>query len=74
AQSRGVRWLGTVEQGRWLRSLGIEARADALAAFAPTHAAAIHAARERLTGEGQMGALFKVMGLAGPNWPEAAGF
>lgn len=74
AQSRGVRWLGTVEQGRWLRALGIEARADALAAFAPAHASAIHAARERLTGEGQMGALFKVMGIAGPTWPEGAGF
>ena len=49
ALSRGVRWLGTVEQGRWLRALGIEARADALAAYAPDHADAIHAARERLT-------------------------
>ncbi|CAH0497615.1 class I SAM-dependent methyltransferase [Novosphingobium sp. CECT 9465] len=74
ARSRGVRWLGTVEQGRWLRALGIEARADALAAFSPGHAAAIHAARERLTGEGQMGALFKVMGLAAPTWPDGAGF
>ena len=74
AQSRGVRWLGTVEQGRWLRALGIEARADALAAFAPAHAAAIQTARERLTGEGQMGALFKVMGIAGPSWPDGAGF
>ncbi len=74
AQSRGVRWLGTTEQGRWLRALGIEARAQALADFAPAHAAAIHAACERLTGEGQMGVLFKVMGLAGPAWPEGAGF
>ena len=74
AQSRGLRWLGTVEQGRWLRALGIEARAEALAAFAPSHAAAIHAARERLTGEGQMGALFKVMGIASATWPEGAGF
>lgn len=74
ALSRDVQWLGTVEQGRWLRALGIEARADALAAFSPAHAEAIHAARERLTGEGQMGVLFKVMGLAGPRWPEGAGF
>lgn len=74
ALSRGVRWLGTVEQGRWLRALGIEARADALAAYAPDHAEAIHAARERLTSEGQMGVLFKVMGLAGPRWPDGAGF
>jgi NADH dehydrogenase [ubiquinone] 1 alpha subcomplex assembly factor 7 len=74
AEARGARWLGTVPQGRWLRELGIEARAEALAAFAPQHAAAIHAARDRLVSEGQMGLLFKVMGLAAPDWPAAAGF
>jgi NADH dehydrogenase [ubiquinone] 1 alpha subcomplex assembly factor 7 len=74
AQSRDCRWLGTVTQGRWLRSLGIEARADALAAFAPDQASAIHAACQRLIGEGEMGALFKVMGLTAPNWPDGAGF
>ncbi|MDE8650720.1 class I SAM-dependent methyltransferase [Novosphingobium album (ex Liu et al. 2023)] len=74
AQARGCRWLGTVTQGRWLRELGIETRAESLAAYAPQHAAAIHAARDRLIGEGEMGTLFKVMGLADPNWPEAAGF
>ncbi len=74
AQSRGVKWLGTVPQGRWLRELGIETRAESLAAFAPEHAAAIHAAKDRLIGEGQMGLLFKVMGLAAPTWPDGAGF
>ncbi len=74
AQSRGVRWLGTVEQGRFLRLLGIEARADALARAQPGDEAAIAIARDRLIGEGQMGALFKVMGLAAPHWPEGAGF
>ncbi|MCK9541772.1 MAG: SAM-dependent methyltransferase [Novosphingobium sp.] len=74
AQSRGCRWLGTVTQGQWLRALGIETRAEALAAKAPEHAAAIASARDRLIGEGQMGALFKVMGLAGPDWPDGAGF
>ncbi|WP_374283381.1 class I SAM-dependent methyltransferase [Novosphingobium sp.] len=74
AQSRGVRWLGTVPQGRWLRELGIEARAEALAQVAPQHAAAIDSAKERLIGEGQMGVLFKVMGLAAPGWPGGAGF
>ena len=73
-QSRGCKWLGTVPQGRWLRDLGIEARADALSAVAPQHADAIVAARDRLIGEGQMGLLFKVMGLAGPSWPDGAGF
>jgi NADH dehydrogenase [ubiquinone] 1 alpha subcomplex assembly factor 7 len=63
-----------VPQGRWLRELGIETRAASLAAIAPQHAAAIHAAKDRLIGEGQMGALFKVMGLAAPGWPDGAGF
>ena len=74
AQSRGCRWLGTVPQGRWLRNLGIEARAQTLAEQAPQHAAAIAAATDRLVGEGQMGLLFKVMGLAAPTWPGGAGF
>jgi NADH dehydrogenase [ubiquinone] 1 alpha subcomplex assembly factor 7 len=74
AQSRGVKWLGTMPQGRWLRDLGIETRAESLAAFAPQHSSAIHAAKDRLIGEGQMGLLFKVMGLAAPNWPDGAGF
>ena len=74
AQSRGCRWLGTVPQGRWLRNLGIDARAQTLSEQAPQHAAAIEAAKDRLVGEGQMGLLFKVMGLAAPNWPGGAGF
>ncbi|MDE2562036.1 MAG: SAM-dependent methyltransferase [Sphingomonadales bacterium] len=73
-EARGARWLGTVEQGRWLRALGIEARAGALSEFAPEHAGAIRAALDRLIGQGQMGALFKVMGLAAPGWPDGAGF
>ncbi|OCC23841.1 methyltransferase [Croceicoccus estronivorus] len=74
AQSRGARCLGTVGQGYWLKALGIEARADALAKSSPEQDAAIRAALDRLTGDDQMGSLFKVMGLAGPGWPEGAGF
>jgi NADH dehydrogenase [ubiquinone] 1 alpha subcomplex assembly factor 7 len=74
AQSRGVKWLSTVPQGRWLRELGIETRAESLAAVAPQHSSAIHAAKQRLIGEGQMGLLFKVMGLTAPGWPDGAGF
>jgi len=73
-ESRGCRWLGTVTQGHWLRQLGIEMRAESLSTYAPEHKGAIHAAKDRLIGEGQMGALFKVMGLAGPNWPDGVGF
>lgn len=74
AEARGARWIGTTTQGDWLRGLGIEARADALSEFAPDHAAAIHSAKDRLIADGQMGALFKVLGLAGKNWPGGAGF
>ena len=74
AQSRGCRWLGTVEQGAWLQALGIDARAEALAQFAPQHREALLRARDRLVEPEQMGRLFKVMGLAGPDWPAAAGF
>ena len=74
ALSRRCRWLGTTGQGAWLRSLGIEARAESLAQSAPEHSAAIAEALERLTGDDQMGTLFKVMGLGAPNWPDGAGF
>jgi NADH dehydrogenase [ubiquinone] 1 alpha subcomplex assembly factor 7 len=74
ALSRGCQWLGTVPQGRWLRNLGIEARAQTLAQAAPQHGAAIDSAKDRLVGEGQMGLLFKVMGLASPSWHGGAGF
>ena len=74
ARSRGARWLGTVPQGAWLRALGIEARAAALADFAPQHRDALMRAKDRLTGDGEMGLLFKVMGLAGPEWPDGVGF
>jgi NADH dehydrogenase [ubiquinone] 1 alpha subcomplex assembly factor 7 len=74
ARARGARWLGTVEQGAWLRALGIDARAAALARAAPEQAKTIAQARDRLTAPDQMGALFKVMALAAPGWPEGAGF
>lgn len=74
AQAQGARWLGTAPQGDWLRALGIEARAAALAKAAPDRAETVHAALERLTAAAEMGELFKVMGLAAPGWPDGAGF
>lgn len=74
ALSRECRWLGTVGQGAWLQALGIDARAQSLAAASPEHAEAIEAARLRLTAPEEMGELFKVMGLAAPRWPDGAGF
>ena len=74
ASAHGARWLGTVEQGAWLRALGLEARAEALARAAPDQREAIGRAVERLAGAEQMGRLFKVMALVGPGWPGGAGF
>lgn len=74
ALAGGARHLGTVTQGAFLRALGIDMRAAQLAGIAPQQSSAILAARDRLVGEGQMGELFKVMGLAGAGWPDGAGF
>ena len=60
-------------QGSWLETLGIGARAMALAAKNPADTEKISAARRRLCDEGQMGRLFKVMALAGKGWPMVAG-
>ncbi|WP_209348883.1 SAM-dependent methyltransferase [Pontixanthobacter sp. CEM42] len=74
AISRDARHLGTVAQGDWLRALGIETRAQNLAARAPQYADEIAAACDRLIADDQMGQLFKAMGFASPNWPDAVGF
>jgi NADH dehydrogenase [ubiquinone] 1 alpha subcomplex assembly factor 7 len=74
AQSRGVRWLGIRSQGEWLHALGIEARTETLAARAPHYRRELAEARDRLIRDDAMGTLFKVMGLAGPGWPDGAGF
>ncbi|WP_120717120.1 class I SAM-dependent methyltransferase [Tsuneonella amylolytica] len=74
AQSREVTWMGTRTQGDWLRALGIETRAEALAQRAPHYRAELTAQRDRLIADDQMGDLFKVMGLAAPGWPQGVGF
>ncbi len=74
AQYCGARHLGTIGQGAWLKGLGADARARALGQIAPQHAAAIWNAKERLCAPDQMGELFKVMGLAAPNWPGGEAF
>lgn len=74
AESRGVRCFPVAGQGDFLRALGIDLRARSLAQAAPERAEQIAADRLRLVDPRQMGTLFKVMGLAAPNWPDAAGF
>jgi SAM-dependent MidA family methyltransferase len=69
AETMGARIHGPVEQGRFLKSLGVDKRATALTASAPRDKAhEIHAAIRRLCGEerGEMGRLFKVIAIADP--------
>ena len=74
ATGSGARWLGTAEQGAFLIALGLGARVAALCAAAPDQAPTIRAAAHRLAAPEAMGTLFKVMGLAAPDWPDGAGF
>jgi SAM-dependent MidA family methyltransferase len=69
----GVQVSHVVSQGTWLETLGIGARAMALAAKNPQDTDRIAAARRRLCDEGEMGRLFKVMALTGQGWPSVAG-
>jgi SAM-dependent MidA family methyltransferase len=76
-RSGGAATFGPETQGDWLRALGIEARAAALAARAtPAQARAVHAALQRLTDSQPtgMGALFKVLAVSPPGAPPPAGF
>jgi len=66
---------GPVEQGAFLRALGIEARANVLMTNAESHHQQdIKAALKRLTDPTAMGSLFKVMALTSKNIPAPAGF
>jgi SAM-dependent MidA family methyltransferase len=73
AQGSGARASRIVSQGTWLETLGIAARAMALAAKNPADTESISTARRRLCDEGEMGRLFKVIALTGRSWPEVAG-
>ena len=65
AQREGANVFGPVPQGRFLRTLGIDARAARLRQDAsPEQAAEIDAALRRLTGAHGMGALFKAMAIS----------
>ena len=80
AQSAGdveARIHGPIEQGVFLKRLGIETRAATLVSKASTQVAAdVTAALRRLvgTGRGGMGALFKVLGVSHPSLQTLAGF
>jgi len=74
ARDAGASVTPLVSQGEWLLRLGIEARAQSLSRANPERADDIFGAFERLSSRGQMGELFKVIGLHSPDWPAPAGF
>ncbi|TNE28670.1 MAG: class I SAM-dependent methyltransferase [Alphaproteobacteria bacterium] len=75
AKRQGARVEGTEMQGDWLHALGIDTRTEALQRRAPrAQADVIARQRDRLVNQDQMGLLFKVMGLASPDWPVGVGF
>jgi NADH dehydrogenase [ubiquinone] 1 alpha subcomplex assembly factor 7 len=70
ARQAGAAAFGPLEQGAFLRALGVETRAAALARGKPPEVAAeIASALDRLTGEAGMGRLFKALALASPGLP-----
>jgi SAM-dependent MidA family methyltransferase len=73
ARRGGAKVSRVAGQGSWLETLGIGARAMALAAKNPADTEGISAARRRLCDENEMGRLFKVMAITGNDWPEVAG-
>ena len=74
ARQAGLRVLGPVGQGSFLRQLGIDARAAQLSRTSPGRAADVEAARHRLTADDAMGTLFKAMAWVHPDWADPAGF
>jgi SAM-dependent MidA family methyltransferase len=77
ARAAGAAVHGPIDQGDFLKALGLEQRAQALIGRAgPAQAAGVEAARERLAGKGadEMGALFKVMVVANRQLPVPPGF
>ena len=72
AMKEGARPSPVVGQGAFLRALGIDARAAALAKATPGRANGVAADRDRLTED--MGTLFKVLAVTAPAWPAPAGF
>ncbi|MFQ5535386.1 MAG: class I SAM-dependent methyltransferase [Sphingomonadales bacterium] len=75
AQEAGAAVHGPVEQGSFLRALGIDHRARALSQNASAkQRQAIADGVARLTSEDQMGRLFKVMAISDPALPAPEGF
>jgi NADH dehydrogenase [ubiquinone] 1 alpha subcomplex assembly factor 7 len=73
AREAGAAVTRIASQGSWLKALGIETRAAALAASNAQRFGDIDAALHRLTASDAMGDLFKVIAIHSPAWPAPAG-
>ena len=75
ARAAGAAVYGPLPQGRFLASLGVEARLATLSARAdPTQRAELAAGVARLIDPAGMGTLFQVLALTSPGLPAPAGF
>jgi NADH dehydrogenase [ubiquinone] 1 alpha subcomplex assembly factor 7 len=77
ARATGAVVYGPIDQGDFLRAIGIDLRTKALAERAgPERSEALQQARNRLVGKakGEMGALFKAMAVADRRLPPPPGF
>lgn len=74
ARAAGAKAHGPLPQGRFLRALGLEARALKLAQAHPARAEDFLGQARRLADPDQMGLLFKALAITAPNWPLPAGF
>ena len=74
ASGAGCQVFGPLDQGTFLETLGIGARAEALMEAAPGHRRDIAEGLSRLTSKALMGRLFKVLALTSPGMPPPPGF
>jgi NADH dehydrogenase [ubiquinone] 1 alpha subcomplex assembly factor 7 len=76
ARATGAAVHGPIDQGDFLRAIGIDARTRALCERAPDRASEFEGARQRLVGkaEGEMGGLFKALAICDRGLPPPPGF
>ena len=74
AVSHGADVMGVQMQGDWLRQMGIDTRYEALQRKNPAEVDKLKRQYDRLVDDGQMGLLFKVLGVCGRRWPNGVGF
>nr|WP_050750499.1 SAM-dependent methyltransferase [Erythrobacter sp. NAP1] len=74
AEKNGADVMGLQMQGEWLRQMGIETRLEALQRKNPAEKDKLKRQFDRLVDDGQMGLLFKVLGICGRRWPIGVGF